>query len=96
MNSETSYTSFAGNRLICSGDLATTLERTKTYLDQGGKDQILIFQDDNGRQTDFDFRGTIQEVLKRAMPEAVRTGPGRPKLGVVSAEISLLPGIGNG
>ncbi|NVL67960.1 DUF2239 family protein, partial [Escherichia coli] len=32
-----------------------------------------------------------EEVLARAAPEPPRVGPGRPKLGVVSREVSLLP-----
>lgn len=52
----------------------------------------LLFEDDTGRQIDFDLRGTAQEVLARYAPRAVaRPGPGRPKLGVISREVSLLP-----
>jgi hypothetical protein len=37
------------------------------------------------------LRGSLEEVLARAAPVAPRPGPGRPKLGVVSREVSLLP-----
>lgn len=51
---------------------------------------LLVFDDASGRQVDFDLRGTESQVLARALPEQ-RSGPGRPRLGVVSREISLLP-----
>jgi hypothetical protein len=84
------FTSFAGMKCVATGSLAEMLSATKTHLDSGG-DPVLIFDDRTGRQTDFDFRGTIEEVLARAQPEPARPGPGRPRLGVVSAEVSLLP-----
>ena len=83
------YTTFADRSRIASGPRDIVLAATKGYLDAGG-DPVLIFEDETGRQVDFDFRGTVDEVLARASG-AVRPGPGRPKLGVVSREISLLP-----
>lgn len=91
MNDERTYTSFAGARLIASADLKTMLLRTKEYLDRGGNEPVLIFEDWTGRQVDFDFRGTPDEVLGRVEALRPRTGPGRPKLGVVAREVTLLP-----
>lgn len=59
---------------------------------------MLIFDDDTGRQIDFDLRGTDQDIASRLTElgssfedaGSVR-GPGRPKLGVVAREITLLP-----
>ena len=42
-------------------------------------------------QVDFDLRGSLEEILERAGAKPAKTGPGRPKLGVTSREISLLP-----
>ena len=67
-----------------------SLEGMLRGIDRTGE-AVLIFHDQSGRQLDFDLRGTIDEVLQRALPTPVRTGPGRPKLGVVSREVSLLP-----
>jgi hypothetical protein len=89
MTSTESYTSFAGHRLVASGPREDVLRATKQHLDKGGA-QVLIFEDASGRQVDFDFRGPIEDVLGR-VPQATKAGPGRPKLGVVSREISLLP-----
>jgi uncharacterized protein len=88
---EPSYTAFAGHRRIASARLETLLAQVKRHLDGGGDHSILIFEDQTGRQVDFDFRGSLNEVLARAAPVAPRPGPGRPKLGVVSREVSLLP-----
>ncbi len=88
MDTETSYTAFGGSRIVAKGKLEAMLLGTKTWLDGGGAERLLIFEDQSGRQVDFDFRGTAAEVLERALP---KKGPGRPRLGVVSAEVSLLP-----
>jgi hypothetical protein len=86
---EPTFTSFADNRLVAGGGREEVLRATKAHLDKGGH-AVLIFEDASGRQVDFDFRGSIDEVLAR-MRQDVKPGPGRPKLGVVSREISLLP-----
>jgi len=91
MNEERSYSAFAANRLLVRGPLATMLREAKARLDSGEADQLLIFEDQTGQQVDFDFRGTADEVVARAEPAAVPSGRGRPKLGVVSRELSLLP-----
>ena len=49
---------------------------------------VLIFEDQTGRQVDFDLRGSLDEVLAKALPVPAKSGPGRPKLGVISREIS--------
>ena len=86
------YTAFLHNARIASGSLDQVLPVLKTCFDGNPGDLVLIFEDDTGRQVDFDLRGPLSEVLGRALPAgASRTGPGRPKLGVVSREISLLP-----
>lgn len=84
-----SYTAFAETRLLVSGDLETLLTHLKQALDKGPVDGLLIFEDDNGKQRDFNFQGSLKDVLARALPKA--EGPGRPKLGVTSREVSLLP-----
>lgn len=88
---ETFYTAFAGTRLLISGDLENMLRAVKTYLDSGAKEPALIFDDENGKQLDFDFRGSEGEILARVIPGKSVPGPGRPRLGVVCGEVSLLP-----
>src|SRR5437016_7507583 len=93
MDDTSTYSAFAGWKRIASGSLSETLRETKGHLDsgRGGTELLLIFHDQTGKQVDFDFRGTLQEVLDRALPKPAKTGPGRPRLGVTSREVSLLP-----
>src|SRR5688572_3936733 len=85
------YTAFAGMKRIAEGDLTTMLRATKEHVDRRGEEGLLIFVDQTGEQVDFDFRGAAEDVLRRAEPSPPRAGPGRPKLGVVSREVTLLP-----
>jgi uncharacterized protein len=85
------HSAFSGDRLIAFGSLSEVLSAAKAYVDESEDPQLLIFEDRTGRQVDFDFRGSLEEVLSRSLPPPERTGPGRPKLGVVSREVSLLP-----
>jgi len=100
MEKSDTYTAFAGSQRIVTADVKTMLLRTHERLAAGEDLTILIFEDATGEQLDFDLSGTPDEVLARLAkhphfiePPAppVRTGPGRPKLGVVSREVSLLP-----
>lgn len=94
------YTAFGQERLVATGPLEEVALKTKEWLERGGA-PVLIFEDRSGQQIDLDLRGTPEETLERlrehpwlrGRQEAAekRTGPGRPKLGVVSREISLLP-----
>jgi hypothetical protein len=60
---------------------------------------ILVFDDGTGRAIDFDLRGTAEEIVARlpapagGLPEPAPTerGRGRPRLGVVAREVTLLP-----
>ncbi|MFN0101463.1 MAG: DUF2239 family protein [Bryobacteraceae bacterium] len=73
------YTAFCGHRLIAAGPLAELLPRVKEWVAENGEAGVLYFDDDTGQQVDFNLR------------EPARVGPGRPKLGVTSREVSLLP-----
>ncbi len=66
MEDKRTYTAFAGEHLVGSGGLRAMLGKVKAYLDDGGEYRVLIFEDQTGRQVDFDFRGTPEEVLDRA------------------------------
>jgi uncharacterized protein len=91
MERSASYTVFAGHTHVISGDWASIVKMTKYHLDGGGE-PVLIFDDETGQQLDVDFSGSMEDVLRRAgAGESPKPGPGRPKLGVVSREVSLLP-----
>lgn len=95
------FTAFAGNRRIGAGTVTEMLTAVKEQLDAGETASLLVFEDQTGAQIDFDWRGSLDEVLarldehplfaKEAAANEVRVGPGRPRLGVVSREVSLLP-----
>jgi hypothetical protein len=102
MDSAPTYTAFLGTSLVATGPLEHTVRRVKRRLDRGATEPLLVFEDLTGVQVDFDWRGSPEDVvarlahhpyLARGTTEAapVRSGPGRPRLGVVSREVSLLP-----
>jgi hypothetical protein len=83
------YTAFAGGKRVAAGPLETFLPKLKSWADRHPGVPPLVFEDQTGRPVDFDLRGAVADVLARAT--GARTGPGRPKLGVVPREVSLLP-----
>jgi hypothetical protein len=88
-NAAPTYAAFSDNRLVAAGALEDVLRATKKHADKSGA-TVLVFEEASGRQVDFNLSGSIDDVLARVRTEA-KPGPGRPKLGVVSREVSLLP-----
>ena len=94
---------FEGFRRIAAGKLPHVAIRTKAVLDRGERAPVLIFDESSSTLVEVDFRGTLEEVLRRLeshasakLPQAEAStqaarGPGRPKLGVVAREVTLLP-----
>ena len=78
-------TIFRDDKRLLTGDLREVL----TYLKAQQPGEVLIFDDQTGRQRDFDLSGTLDEVMARELPAPA--GPGRPKLGVTAREVTLLP-----
>jgi hypothetical protein len=95
------YTAFRGQRLLASGALAD-IARAIRLVEPDDTRPVVIFNDASGRPIDLDLRGPDEEVLARlpiadtgqtpedAAPAEPR-GRGRPKLGVVAREVTLLP-----
>lgn len=86
---------FARGALVARGSLA---EVARAAVQRVGEQQILIFDAVTSRPVEVDLRGSVEEVLARlpAAPPAQVTpsaprSPGRPRLGVVSREVTLLP-----
>jgi uncharacterized protein len=85
-------TAFAGSKHIASGPPEQVALAVKAALDSNGDHPVLVFDDVNGSPLDFDLRGTPAEIMARLAPgETPARGPGRPKLGVVAREVTLLP-----
>lgn len=85
------YTAFSADSLIATGEASAALRQIKLWLDTHPGENALIFDDESGRQVDFDFRGSPDEALARLAPAQAKAGRGRPSLGVVCGEVSLLP-----
>lgn len=90
------YTAFVEMECVAAGSLAQVLTSVKRCQEQNeaamhARGTPLVFRDRTGREVDFDLRGTLEEVMARAIPKPAPSGPGRPRLGVVAREISLLP-----
>jgi hypothetical protein len=84
---------FNEDRCIASGDIVDVAARVKQILPP--QSQILLFDLESSRPVEIDFRGSVADVttrLKNSLsPEPAPRGPGRPKLGVVAREVTLLP-----
>ena len=87
---QASYVAFAGTRRVATGGLQDVLPVLQQRFQRDRSELVLVFDVETGRQVDFDLRGSLGEALERAAPTRPR-GPGRPKLGVASREVSLLP-----
>lgn len=97
------FTAFEGQRRLAAGALADVALAVKRAEQQRAAEPILIFSDATGREIDLDLRGGADEVLARlakhlaatpttdAPPQGEPRGRGRPKLGVVAREVTLLP-----
>jgi uncharacterized protein len=82
-------TAFERFRKITHGPLPEVAVAVKD-LPQGS---YLVFDDATGRQVDLDIRGTPDEISIRYSGESLSEarGRGRPRLGVVAREVTLLP-----
>lgn len=89
-SSPRSLAAFAGHRLLAHGPEAEVAAAIRRALDGGETAPVLAFDDADGRVVDLDLRG--QEAPTPPPPAAgPARGRGRPKLGVVAREVTLLP-----
>ena len=97
------FTAFEGQRRLAAGALAEVALAVKRAEQQRAAEPIVIFSDATGRAIDLDLRGDAEAILARLpKPASVSAtaepatqseprGRGRPKLGVVAREVTLLP-----
>jgi uncharacterized protein len=96
------FTAFIGPRRLAAGSLADVALTVMNASRRAAAPPIIIFSDTTGQPIDLDLRGTEYDVLARLPqsappPEAEQAaaaeprGRGRPKLGVVAREVTLLP-----
>ncbi|MCU1441807.1 MAG: hypothetical protein JWP85_2804 [Rhodoglobus sp.] len=95
-------TAFIGQQRLASGPLAEVALAVMKASRGAAEASILIFDDANGRPLDLDLRGTERDIVARLPTPAPDSetaidgpaeprGRGRPKLGVVAREVTLLP-----
>ena len=87
-------TAFVGLHRLAAGPLQQVALVAKETLESKGVAAVSIFDDATGALIDIDPRGTDEEVLARLgenVTPAETRGRGRPKLGVVAREVTLLP-----
>ncbi len=98
----TTCTAFTHHRFLASGAPAEVARVVKRTLEADPGATVLTFDDATGRMVEFDLRGSEADVAARFLPTPTATsGPnddpaapraaGRPKLGVVGREVTLLP-----
>lgn len=101
------YTAFEGHRRIANGSLRANALAARKALAAQSAGPVLVFDDQTGRPAEVDTRGSEEEVAARypdaASCEAAPVsredlpGPaaprsrGRPRMGVVPREVTLLP-----
>lgn len=92
-----SFTAFHDHRLIAAGTLAEVARAVEAAAGRAASG-VLIVEDATGCPVDLDFRSGADAAVAAhdAVPpesasEAPRAGPGRPRLGVVAREVTLLP-----
>jgi hypothetical protein len=97
-HAETFVTAFDGARRLAAGRLRTVAPAVAAATRAGAAGPLLVFEDATGRVVDIDLRGSDAEIVGRlpappalATPNEAPRGRGRPKLGVVAREVTLLP-----
>lgn len=92
-DSTESYTVFSGAKRLAQGDLRTVALAAQDASSRGLTPAVVL-SDMTGRPIDLDLRGTRAEISERYRPSkatAAKPARGRPRLGVVAREITLLP-----
>ncbi len=100
-------TVFVGHRRLYRGAVREAVLAAKGAVDDGAEERVALYEDATGQVVDVDYRGSAEQVLARLADHPVlgqhvekagaadgstsKRGPGRPRLGVVSREVSLLP-----
>ncbi len=82
--SEINVTAFEGAKRVAAGPLSIVSRTVRPHAKAGFR--ILMFNDATGGQVDVDLRDEAT-----AEPAAPAKAAGRPRLGVVAREVTLLP-----
>ncbi len=99
------FTVFRGQKFIYRGDLPTAVQAAAKADKEGVQGRVVVYDDSSGKTFDINLQGSIEKIIetladhpamnrKLEHPEVQEEKPrkrGRPKLGVTTKEISLLP-----
>jgi hypothetical protein len=97
MSSHRNLIAFAGDQCFASGDSAQVARAARRLSAKSGDKPILAFDAATGEQVELDLRGLDEAPRKdfaaasERQPAPERRGPGRPRLGVIAREVTLLP-----
>ncbi|MDM0073504.1 DUF2239 family protein [Variovorax sp. J2P1-59] len=90
---ESTLTAFAGFRRVASGPRSQVIAQLRKQ--GGGSDEVqtFVFDDSTGERLDLDLRDDASAPATEVVPpdEQATRSVGRPKLGVVAREVTLLP-----
>jgi len=104
-NPQPSFIAFAGSQQVACGGLLHVALKAQEVTQADCREAVLIFEETTSRAVELDLRGSPEELTERLAVEAAETAqpdevalpyeparkPGRPKLGVVPREVTLLP-----
>ncbi len=91
------YCAFDGSNCLAEGDLLSVAIAVKQHHQAGDGQPVIIFDAKTGRVTDVSLTGSHEDIeawIRAHIPAALPTqhkSRGRPKLGVTSREVTLLP-----
>lgn len=106
MSTPPTYIAFDGDNLLIEGSAATVARAVRHRMQDSETHDIRIFNAATSHTAEFDMRGSEADMLarieqaeqspspvppKHAANTRTKRGPGRPKLGVTSKEVTLLP-----
>jgi uncharacterized protein len=79
------FTAFLGLRRVATGELPAMRQALATFAAPASTEPLLFFDDATGQQVELELHGIPPD------PPAVPRPRGRPALGVVAREVTLLP-----
>lgn len=96
MDGDRTFTAFLGHCRMAAGDLRAVAAAAAAVGQQGA---LVILDDATGRPVELDVRGGADRAVEEYIARATqlddtpprRPGRGRPRLGVVAREVTLLP-----
>ena len=106
-HSQSPVIAFVGHQRIATGPLSEVVLEAHPWTSRLDVGPVLVFDDVTSQVVEVDFRGSAADAANRLLPAsaspevpsestgeesaAEKRGPGRPKMGVVAREVTLLP-----